>query len=203
MTRSSSLILLWHRVGKTEHIGILRWVLGPQAPNPNGQPVYYPGEKNANPGEAFNIRYLGPNNWVSGDAALDSVTVAGYQVPRMALGVANAMGSDHIGHHNGIIGFGFQGQNSISPDKSKTFMEMAQPNLDQPIFALALHADGSGSIELGAVDDAAHKGDLMNLPVDGSTGSWIVQVSFDFGNGFNQQMSFGALLLFPYPAAIS
>lgn len=111
----------------------------------------------------------------------------------MALGVANTLGSDFANMAaDGIIGFGFQGQNSIKPDQSPTFFETSQSNLDQPIFALDLHADGSGTIELGAVDNSAYQGELMSLPIDGTTSSWIVDgVTFDFGDGFTMPMSFG------------
>ena len=175
---------------------ICRWVLGPNAPNPNGRAVYYPADNNADPGEAFNINYQGTgdgNDYVSGNAALDSVTVAGLQIPNVPLDVATDVGSVVTSApYDGIIGFGFQGQNSIRPDQSQTFMELAVPNLDQPIFALDLYPDGSGTIELGATDDTAYSGDLMSIPIDGSTSSWIVDgVTFDFGNGFSMPMSFG------------
>lgn len=112
----------------------------------------------------------------------------------MPLGVADSIGSGFSNlNFDGIIGFGFQGQNSIKPDQSQTFMETALPNLDQPTFAVDLHIDGSGTIELDAVDNSKFDGDLMSLSVDGGTNSWIVDVTFDFGDGFMQQMSFGML----------
>lgn len=63
------------------------------------------------------------------------------------------------------------------PNQILTFFETAQSDLDEQIFALNLHADGSGTIELGAVDDLAYQGELMNLPFDGSTSSWIVDLA--------------------------
>ena len=90
----------------------------------------------------------------------------------MAFGVATTLGCDFANIvADAIIGFGFQGQNNIRPDQSHTIFEIAQRDLDQPILVLDLHAGGCGTIELGAVDDSAYPGELMNLPIDSSTSS--------------------------------
>lgn len=157
--------------------------------------MYYPVSSNADPGETFDIQYVGENNWVKGDVAIDDVTVAGLTIPSMKLGVANAVGSDNVGQEfDGLIGLSFGSQNTISPSPSLTFMELALPYLDQPVFAVNLKGDGSGTIEFGTVDDAGYSGDLMGVSVDNSSSAWHVNgVTFDVGDqSFSQQMLFGS-----------
>ena len=68
--------------------------------------------------------------------------------------------------------------------------------LDAPIFAVNLKSDGSGTLEFGAVDQAAYQGELVGGPVNAETASWIVDgVSYAVGDtSFAQQMNFGMSL---------
>ena len=182
----------------SEMLTFRSWVLGATAENPNNQPVYTPADNNAYPGETFDIHYAtGPQDFATGIAVLDSVTVANLQVPRMALGVATQIGTDDVGQpFDGLLGLGFQAQNTITPDQSPTFMELAMGELDAPIFAVNLKSDGSGTLEFGAVDQAAYQGELVGGPVNAETASWIVDgVSYAVGDtSFAQQMNFGMSL---------
>lgn len=124
----------------------------------------------------------------------------------MPLDIATDLGSDNAEKQfDGVIGFGFQAQNQLTPVQSSTFMEHAMEQLKEPIFAVDFRKDGSGTIEFGGIDDTAYTGELMSLAVNKSTSSWIVDdVSFDFGDGLTQQMSFGKrFLLFPYHFTIN
>ena len=170
-------------------------MLGPDAPNPNGHAVYYPGDNEADSGEEFELEYLGTGDgtyYVTGHAVLDSVTVAGLQLSKMPIGIASDMGSGVINNVkcDGIIGFGFGAQSYMTPDK--TFMESIGSDLDQPIFALDLHSDGSGTIELGAIDHTAYSGKLIKIPINSKTAHWTVDdVTFDFNDDFAMPMVFG------------
>ena len=140
----------------------------------------------------------GPQDFATGIAVLDSVTIANLQIPRMAIGVAAQIGTDEVGQPwDGILGLGFQTQNSIKPDQSSTFMELAMGELDAPIFAVDLKSDGSGTLEFGAVDQAAYQGDLVGAPINVETGTWIVDgVSYTVGDtSFAQQMTFGMFVV--------
>lgn len=76
-------------------------------------------------------------------------------------------------------------------------MELAIGELDAPIFAVNLKRDGSGTLEFGAVDQAAYQGDLVGAPVNAETSSWYVDgVSYGVGDSsFAQQMLFGMFIL--------
>ena len=86
--------------------------------------------------------------------------------------------------------------NSIRPDTSYTFFELALEYLDQPVIVMNLKGDGSGTMGIGYVDDTAYAGDLMSAPADNSEANayhWMVDgVTFGTGDSsFSQPMMFG------------
>ena len=176
------------------------WVYGPSARNPAGRSTYDPSQSSTSAsqdGETFNATY-GPGFGASGSISSDSVNIGGAIVPSMDIGVADTIGDFMLdgasAATDGFLGLAFKYGNAIRPDQSPTFVEMVLPYLDQPVFTVDFREDNSGSFGLGAVDDTAYTGQLINVPVDnGTDGSWTVDgVSFGVGDpSFTQQMLFG------------
>ncbi|KAL8831192.1 MAG: hypothetical protein Q9191_001004 [Dirinaria sp. TL-2023a] len=175
------------------------WVYGPSANNPDGRSTYDPSQSSTSigqDGQTFNASY-GPGFGASGSVSSDSVNIGGAIVPSMPIGVADTVGDFMLdgafAATDGILGIAFKYGNAIRPDQSPTYVEMVLPYLDQPVFAVDFREDNSGSFGLGAVDDTAYTGQLINVPVDnGTDGSWTVDgVSFGVGDSsFTQQMLF-------------
>ena len=171
------------------------WVYGPNAPNSQNRAVYTP--TTLADGETFNAHYgavYDQNTFASGPVAIDSVSIAGVTVDSMDVGAADQVGPGEQQPYDGVLGLQWSGTNSITPDPSQTFFELANQQLDQPVIAMNLKGDGSGTMGLGYIDDAAYSGDLVGFYYDNAaTGHYMADgVTFGVGDSsFSQQMMFG------------
>ena len=116
----------------------------------------------------------------------------------MDIGVADFIGPAKASMltYDGILGLQWQSDNTIRPDASNTFFELAQQYMDQPVLAMNLNQDGSGTMGLGSIDDTAYSGDLVTITIDNSLGAndhWSADtVTFGVGDPtFTQEMIFG------------
>ena len=103
-------------------------------------------------GYSFDVSYGEGGNGVSGPV-YESEVCMGSACTNMA--VDSAQKDQGLGTFpkSGIMGFAFQGGNSVSPGKQPTFMELLAPSLNEPIFVTQFTAEGSGSqISLGAIN---------------------------------------------------
>ena len=107
----------------------------------------------------------------------------------MAIGVCNSLklGSGASSRNSdGPVGLGFQSINSASPNKEPTFAEalVGAGAVSQPVFTTHFTTDESGFILFGSTDSSLYTGSLSQLPVDNSTGFWLLS---DLTFGTNSQ----------------
>lgn len=160
------------------------WIMSPLLP-PNttaGLPLWDPNDSTTDvklDNESFSIGYGEGGNGIAGPVYLDSVTIGPFSVPQMAIGSATYDQGFFPGEvGSGILGLAFQALDSVRPDKQKTFMEVLQDSLPEPIMTANFFLDGNGTFGFGTIDHDAYTGDLVKLAIDNITtypGSWSVE----------------------------
>lgn len=157
-----------------------------------GHSLYDPGQSTtAQPisGESFDIAYE-DGSGSSGPEYTESVTIGGANLPNMAIGVCNSLtlGSGSTSRNSdGPVGLGFQSINSASPTKEPTFAEalVAAGAVSDPVFSTFFTTDDSGFILFGMTDSSLYSGSLTSVPVDSSSGFWLLD-NVSFGVNGNQ-----------------
>ena len=72
--------------------------------------------------------------------------------------------------------------NTVKPVQQKTFFDTISPQLAQPVFAVNLKNDSTGTYQFGAIDNTAYTGQLTTVPVQ-SGGFWqVASPTFNVGN---------------------
>lgn len=134
-------------------------------------------------GSTFKISY-GDGSTASGNVGTDVVKIGAATVNAQAVELANAVSAQFQQEQatDGLLGLAFSTLNTVTPQKQKTFFDMIQPSLSNPLFTVNLLLDGSGEYEFGTIDSSKYTGQLQYVDVDSSQGFWAFpSASFKVG----------------------
>lgn len=122
------------------------WVYSSETPasEVNGQAVYTPSASNTSvkaTGQTWSISY-GDGSNSKGEVYLDTVSVGGLTVEKMAVEVATEVSSEFTADTDidGLLGLGFSSLNTVSPTQQATFFDRAKSQLDAFLFTADLKA---------------------------------------------------------------
>lgn len=154
------------------------WVLhtGLNATNINKEQLFNPDESQTfrqENGATFNISY-GDGSFASGPVGTDTVGIGNVEVDSLRFGLPNNISNSFTElPSSGILGLAFPGLNTIKPGPPQTFLELALPTLEAPLFTADLRANTNGTYEFGRIDDTKFSGDLSWASVQSESGFWL------------------------------
>ncbi|KAI0154557.1 aspartic protease pepB [Xylariaceae sp. FL1272] len=164
------------------------WVFSPQLSEDQrkGHAVYKRSVYGSvSPNKSWEISYA-DGSTASGDVHYDVVGVEGIWVMQQAVEVATDVSNSlsQGAGSDGVLGLGFSILNKVRPERENTFFENAKLQLELPLFAACLRAEGLGSYDFGFINESRYSGELNYVNVDSSHGHWSFEVSaYDFGKG--------------------
>ncbi|KAM3560176.1 hypothetical protein ARSEF4850_003780 [Beauveria asiatica] len=118
----------------------------------------------------------------------DTVSIAGASIAGQGVEYATTVYPQHNGDNilgvpvSGIIGFGFDSDNTASPQQKTPFSNL-KPHLDQPIFTVDIKHRADGTFGFGFIDDSKYTGNITYTDVDPSGGYWgITSTGYQIGD---------------------
>jgi hypothetical protein len=135
-------------------------------------------------GATWSISY-GDGSGAAGIVGTDTVNIGGATATKQAVELATALSSSFTQDTNndGLVGLAFSKLNTVKPQQQTTFFDTIMSQLAQPVFAVNLKNDSSGTYSFGAIDNTAYTGQLTTVPVQSNTGFWqFASSSFQVGN---------------------
>ncbi|EFR00643.1 aspergillopepsin A [Nannizzia gypsea CBS 118893] len=175
------------------------WIFSSQLPEKSQQNhrIYHPEVTGTKiPKHIWDITY-NDGTGAAGNVFLDKVSLSGLEVPSQAVEAATWVSYEFADQEvtDGIMGFGFDSFNTVTPKKQKTWFSNIMEQLERPLFTACLKHRAPGFYDFGFIDENKHVGKLSYLPVDTSRGRWETTFSgFSTGKVDNSTYRFKAVV---------
>lgn len=109
----------------------------------------------------------------------DTVDIGGATVEKQAIGLPTNVSASFAQDpdSDGLVGLAFSQLNTIKPQQQRTFFDNVAGELSEPIFTAQLRPGDPGTYEFGTIDESKFAGDLVDVPINASSGFWQFQSS--------------------------
>ncbi|KAI5459573.1 eukaryotic aspartyl protease [Mariannaea sp. PMI_226] len=174
------------------------WVFSSEANGGDGHNTYDPGQSSTSKqltGASWSIKY-GDGSSSSGNVFTDKVTIGGLTVSNQAVEAAETVSDTFIAETNldGLLGLGFSSINTVTPQKQKTFFDIAASQLTQKLFTADLRQDAPGTYNFGFINASSYTGKISYTPVDDSDGFWaFTAAGYAVGSGSMSRSSISGI----------
>jgi aspergillopepsin I len=157
------------------------WVFSNQLPSTQlaGHAVYNTGNNGTGkemPGSTWKISY-GDGSGAEGLVYADKVVIGGATATAQAIEAATSISTEFMTENaDGLMGLGFGTFNTIRPQPQPTFFESIKNSLQQPVFAVSLKKNASGTYDFGFIDPNKYTVSI-NPIIAGGYSKWVARVT--------------------------
>ncbi|KAF2853807.1 acid protease [Plenodomus tracheiphilus IPT5] len=147
-----------------------------------GHDYYEVNPANIKKGYSFNIGYSGNLTTAKGKVYTEKIKLGSITTTQV-IGAAETVNDQMLDDQDsdGMFGLGFSYTNGITPKPQLSFFDTIKPQLEKPLFSVALKHNTTGSFDFGFIDGKKMNGPITYADVvDDGWGAWSI-----IGEGFS------------------